>query len=254
MNVEVEAQPVMALGPVDAARADVDKAHKGLGDRAGEVFHATAACVLELVDTQVEAFVVTQPERTSELGAKGVEKLRSELAAARSKLTADCHRRLKDAFGWTFPQSPPDWIGEADRVPLFNGSVTLPWMVDDTIRALVPAAARLVAANGYEVWPRQPKVQPGTPERPRLPPQLVWERAADGSAKRYLGSYRAPARLIVAMRSYSDARLQYFKRLRALHRLETERRERDARIEDDVAAQEVVQPAAALWSAARERA
>lgn len=246
------AQPVAPSGPVDAAREGVTRAHKQLAERATEVFQATAACVVDLVEAQLEGFVVAQPGRTEELKPKGVERLGADLAAARTKLTADSFRRLKDAFGWTYPQAAPAWIGDADRVPLYQGGTTLPWMIDDTIRALVPVAARLAAEAGYAVWPPPAEKDPSVRERRRLPPSTIWERGADDSVLRYLGPYPAPVRLVVALRSYSDARLQYFRRLRALRRIEADLLDRDARIDDEVARREVAQPAAALWSVARE--
>jgi hypothetical protein len=247
-------QPVAPPGPVDMARNDVSKAHKQLAERANDVFQATATFVADLVESQVEAFVIAQPARTDELKRKGVERLEGDLAAARTKLTEESWRRLKDAFSWAYPQAAPAWIGEADRLPLYQGGTSLPWMIDDTIRGLVTTAARLAAGAGYDIWPEPPvDKDPATRDRPRLPPSAIWEKGADGGVARYLGPYGAPAPLVVALRSYSDARLRYFRRLRALRRLEADLRDRDARIEDEVVRNEVVQPAAALWSEARQQ-
>jgi hypothetical protein len=249
-----EAPQTEAPTPVDVALDGVSKAHQQLAERANEVFQATATFVADLVESQVEAFVIAQPARTEELKRKGVERLEADLAAARTRLTGESYRRLKDAFSWTYPQAAPAWIGEADRLPLYEGGTSLPWMIDDTIRGLVTTAARLAAAAGYDIWPEPPlDKDPATRDRPRLRPSATWEKGADGGVARYLGPYSAPTRLIVALRSYSDARLQYFRRLRALRRIESDVRDRDARIEDEVVRNEVVQPAAALWSEARQQ-
>ena len=79
-------------------------------------------------------------------------------------------------------------------------------------------------------------------------PRSQWEISADGTVQRYLGPFAVPSKLVVALRSYSDARLRYFRKLRALRRLEAEKSARDARIESEVARDAALLPATALWS------
>lgn len=247
-------EAVQAIGPADpveAARGDLARAHKQLAERANDVFQATASFVGELVELLLDGIVVAQPGRTAELGRKGVDRLRSDLAETRSKLTVDSYRRLKDSFAWTYPQAEPAWAGDADRVPLYQGGKAMPWMIDDTVRALGASAAQLAAGAGYAISPTRLDETPSSgPARRRIPPTRVWETGADEAVERYVGPYAVPIRLIVALRGYSDARLQYFRRLRVLRRLDADRRERDARIDDEVMRQELLQPAAVLWSVA----
>jgi hypothetical protein len=212
------------------ARAEVVAAGRQLADRANDVFRATSSIVGETVEQRLEAIVLGQPERTQKLGKSGVEKLRAELTAATVKLPGETAKRLVGAFSWTFPQEAA-WIGESDRIPLYEGGGDLPWMIDDAIRASAAIAGRLAAAAGFEVTPRS-----------------RWELAGDGTVQRYLGPFAVPSRLVIALRSYSDARLRYFRRLRALRRLEAEKSQRDAQIEAEVLRDSALLPATALWS------
>ena len=212
------------------ARAEVVAASRQLTDRANDVFRATTAVIVETVEQRLEATVLGQPERTQQLGKAGVGKLRSELTAATAKLPAESAKRLVGAFAWTFPQEAA-WIGESDRTPLYQGGGDLPWMIDDAIRFSAAVAGRLAAGAGYDVTPRS-----------------QWEIAADGTVQRYLGPFAVPSKLVIALRSYSDARLRYFRKLRALRRLEAEKSARDAQIENEVARDAAMLPATALWS------
>jgi hypothetical protein len=229
MRDPVPSSPDLAAA-IDDARAEVTAASRQLTDRANDVFRATAGVLAELIDQRVEAIVLGQPERTQKLGPTGVERLRGDLAAAIAKVPAESAKRLVGAFSWTFPQEAA-WIGESDRTPLYEGGGDLPWMIDDTIRATVGVAGRLAADAGYEVAPRS-----------------HWESTADGSVQRYLGPFMTPSRLIVTMRSYSDARLRYFRKLRALRRLEAEKASRDSRIEGEAQREAALGPAVALWA------
>jgi hypothetical protein len=212
------------------ARAEVVAASRQLTDRANDVFRATAAVVVDAVERRVEGFVLGQPERTQKLGKSGVDRLRSDLSAALAKVPAESAKRLAGAFSWTFPQEAA-WIGEGDRAPLFEGGADLPWMIDDAIRASSAVAGNLAAGAGFEVVPRS-----------------QWETAGDGTVQRYLGPFATPSKLVIALRSYSDARLRYFRRLRGLRRLEAEKSARDARIETEVQRESALLPATTLWS------
>jgi hypothetical protein len=212
------------------ARAEVVAAGRQLTDRANDVFRATTAVVVETVEQRLEGFVLGQPDRTQDLGKTGVGKLRAELTAAIAKLPGESAKRLVGAFSWTFPQEAA-WIGESDRTPLYQGGGDLPWMIDDAIRATAATAGRLAAGAGYDVVPRS-----------------QWETAADGTVQRYLGPFVVPSKLVIALRSYSDARLRYFRKLRALRRLEAEKSARDAQIEAEVARDAALLPATTLWS------
>lgn len=213
------------------ARAEVAAAGKQLTERANDVFRATSVIVLETVDQRLEAIVFGQPEHTTKLGKSGVDKLRSELAAVKAKLPGESAKRLVSAFSWTFPQEAA-WIGEGDKTPLYQGGGDLPWMIDDAIRTSAAAAGRLAADAGFEITPRS-----------------QWARDGDGTVQRFLGPYATPARLVIALRAYSDARLRYFRKLRALRRLESEKAARDAQIEAEVAREAQLLPATVLWSA-----
>ena len=57
------------------------------------------------------------------------------------------------------------------------------------------------------------------------------------------------AKLVIALRAYSDARMRYFRKLRVLRRLESEKATRDAQIEAEVAREAQLLPATVLWSA-----
>ena len=212
------------------ARAEVAAASRQLTDRANDVFRATVSVIVETVEQRVEAVVLGQPDRTQKLGKSGVERLRADLRTATAKLPGESAKRLVGAFSWTFPQEAA-WIGDSDRTPLYQGGADLPWMIDDAIRVSAAAAGRLATEAGYEVTPRS-----------------QWEISADGTVQRYLGPFAVPSKLVVALRSYSDARLRYFRKLRALRRLEAEKSARDARIESEVARDAALLPATALWS------
>lgn len=212
------------------ARAEVVGASRQLTDRANDVFRATASVVVETVQQLLEGFVLGQPERTQKLGKSGVDRLRADLNAATSKLPAESAKRLVGAFSWTFPQEA-SWIGEGDRSPLYQGGGDLPWMIDDAIRASAASAGRLASEAGFEVVPRS-----------------QWEIGADGTVQRFLGPFATPAKLVIALRSYSDARIRYFRKLRALRRLEAAKSARDASIENEVQREAALLPATTLWS------
>lgn len=214
------------------ARAEVVAASKQLTDRANDVFRATTEIVVETVEQRLQAFVLGQPDRTAKLGKSGIDRLRADLTAAKAKLPGESAKRLVTAFSWTFPQEAA-WIGESDKRPLYEGGADLPWMIDDAIRASTATAGRLAADAGYEITPRS-----------------QWEVAGDGTVQRYLGPFAVPSKLVIALRSYADARLRYFRKLRALRRLEAEKSARDAQIESEVARDAALLPATALWSIA----
>jgi hypothetical protein len=212
------------------ARAEVADAGRQLTDRANDVFRATASLVVATVQQWLETFVLGQPHRTEELGKSGVNRLRTGLTEAVAKLPGESAKRLAGAFSWTFPQEAA-WIGESDRTPLYQGGGDLPWMIDDAIRASAAIAGRLASDAGFEVGPRS-----------------QWEVAADGTVQRYLGPFATPAPLVIALRSYSDARLRYFRKLRFLRRLEAEKSSRDAQIEREVQREATLLSASELWS------
>lgn len=217
---------------ITEARAEVAGASRQLTDRANDVFRATVSVIVETVEQRVQAVVLGQPERTAKLGKGGVDRLRSDLSAATAKLPGESAKRLVGAFSWTFPQEAA-WIGDSDRTPLYHGGADLPWMIDDAIRVSAAIAGRLASDAGYEVTPRS-----------------QWEISADGTVQRFLGPFAVPSKLVVALRSYSDARIRYFRKLRALRRLEAEKSARDARIENEVARDAALLPATVLWSSA----
>ena len=215
---------------IGEARTEVAAASRQLTDRANDVFRATGAVVVATVEQWVEAFVLGQPDQTQKLGKTGIDQLRADLTAAKTKLPGESAKRLVGAFSWTFPQEAA-WIGESDRSPLYEGGGELPWMIDDAIRRSAAAGGRLAGAAGYEITPRS-----------------HWELASEGTVQRYLGPFATPSRLVIALRSYSDARLRYFRKLRALRRLEAEKSARDARIENEVQREAALLPATVLWS------
>ncbi|HEY4228070.1 MAG TPA: hypothetical protein VGM49_07010, partial [Candidatus Limnocylindrales bacterium] len=201
MRDPIPATPDLSDAITDA-RAEVAAASRQLTDRANDVFRATGAVVVETVEQWVEAFVLGQPDRTEKLGKSGVDRLRADLVATKARLPGESAKRLVGAFSWTFPVEAA-WIGESDRAPLYEGGGDLPWMIDDAIRLSAAAGGRLAAEAGYQVTPRS-----------------HWELSGEGSVQRYLGPFATPPRLVIALRSYSDARLRYFRKLRALRRLE----------------------------------
>lgn len=221
--------PDLAISIVDA-RDEVAGASRQLTDRANDVFRATSAVVIQTVEERLEGFVLGQPERTQKLGRAGVERVRADLSAAVTKLPAESAKRLVGSFSWTFPQEAA-WIGDGDRAPLYQGGGDLPWMIDDAIRASAAVAGRIATEAGFEIVPRS-----------------QWEVGADGTVQRYLGPFEVPSKLVIALRSYSDARIRYFRKLRALRRLEAEKSARDARIEAEVARDSALLPATVLWS------
>jgi hypothetical protein len=229
MRDPIPATPDLSDAITDA-RAEVAAASRQLTDRANDVFRATGAVVVETVEQWVEAFVLGQPDRTEKLGKSGVDRLRADLVAAKARLPGESAKRLVGAFSWTFPVEAA-WIGESDRAPLYEGGGDLPWMIDDAIRLSAAAGGRLAAEAGYQVTPRS-----------------HWELSGEGSVQRYLGPFATPPRLVIALRSYSDARLRYFRKLRALRRLEAEKSARDARIESEVQREAALLPATVLWS------
>jgi hypothetical protein len=229
MRDPIPATPDLSDAITDA-RAEVAAASRQLTDRANDVFRATGAVVVETVEQWVEAFVLGQPDRTEKLGKSGVDRLRADLVATKARLPGESAKRLVGAFSWTFPVEAA-WIGESDRAPLYEGGGDLPWMIDDAIRLSAAAGGRLAAEAGYQVTPRS-----------------HWELSGEGSVQRYLGPFATPPRLVIALRSYSDARLRYFRKLRALRRLEAEKSARDARIESEVQREAALLPATVLWS------
>lgn len=218
------------IDAITDARAEVVGASRQLTDRANDVFRATASVVVETVEQLLEGFVLGQLERTQKLGKSGVDRLRADLTAATAKLPAESAKRLVGAFSWTFPQEA-SWIGEGDRSPLYQGGGDLPWMIDDAIRASAATAGRLASEAGFEVVPRS-----------------QWEIGADGTVQRFLGPFATPGKLVIALRSYSDARIRYFRKLRALRRLEAAKSARDASIENEVQREAALLPATTLWS------
>jgi len=222
------------IDAITEARAEVVGASRQLTDRANDVFRATAAVVVESVQQLLEGFVLGQPERTENLGKGGVDRLRADLNAATAKLPAESAKRLVGAFSWTFPQEAA-WIGEGDRSPLYQGGGDLPWMIDDAIRASAAVAGRLASEAGFKIVPRS-----------------QWEIGADETVQRFLGPFTTPGKLVIALRSYSDARIRYFRKLRALRRLEAAKSARDASIETDVQREAAVLPATTLWSTSAE--
>ena len=229
MRDPIPATPDLGDAIADA-RTEVVAASRQLTDRANDVFRATVSVIVETVQQRVEAVVLGQPDRTQKLGKSGVDKLRADLVAAKAKLPGESAKRLVGAFSWTFPVEAA-WIGESDRAPLYEGGGDLPWMIDDAIRLSAAAGGRLADDAGYEIVPRS-----------------HWERGGDGTVQRYLGPFATPPRLVIALRSYSDARLRYFRKLRALRRLEAEKSARDARIESEVQREAALLPASVLWS------
>jgi hypothetical protein len=229
MRDPVPSTPDLAEAIVEA-RAEVAGASRQLTDRANDVFRATVSVIVETVQQRVEAVVLGQPDRTQKLGKSGVDRLRADLVTATAKLPGESAKRLVTAFSWTFPQEAA-WIGESDHTPLFQGGGDLPWMIDDAIRVSAATAGRLTVDAGYEITPRS-----------------QWEISSDGTVQRYLGPFVVPSKLVVALRSYSDSRIRYFRKLRALRRLEAEKSARDARIEAEVSRDAALLPATALWS------
>ena len=212
------------------ARAEVAAASRQLTDRANDVFRATTTVVVDTVGQRLDGFVLGQPDRTEKLGKTGVDRLRASLNTTTAKLPGVTAKRLVTAFSWTFPQEAA-WIGESDRAPLYEGGADVPWMIDDAIRTSAAAAGRLATEAGFEISPRS-----------------QWEVAADGTVQRYLGPFAVPGRLVIALRSYSDARLRYFRKLRTLRRLEAEKSARDAQIEAQVQRDAAILPATVLWA------
>lgn len=229
MRDPVPSTPDLAAA-IAEARDEVGGASRQLTDRANDVFRATSAVVIAAVEQRLEGFVLGQPERTQKLGKSGVERVRADLAAAVAKLPAESAKRLVSSFSWTFPQEAA-WIGDGDKAALYQGGGDLPWMIDDAIRSSAAVAGRIATEAGFEIQPRS-----------------QWEVSADGTVQRYLGPFEVPSKLVIALRSYSDARLRYFRKLRALRRLEAEKAARDARIEAEVARDSALLPATVLWS------
>lgn len=215
---------------IERARAEVAAASAQLNRRANEVFRATAALVAGLVEERVEAFALTQADRTAKLGPARVEKLKRDLAAVLAAMPAASAKHLAAAFPWTFPQAPTE-IGDRDRAPLYQGGRDLPWMLDDVVREMTAEAGQLARAAGYEIQPAS-----------------HWDVGADGNVRRYLGPYVAAPRLVLGLRGYSDARLRYFRMLRVLRRLEAEKAARDARLEAEVERDSGLAPARWMWA------
>lgn len=219
---------------IDRARAEVAAASAQLNRRANEVFRSTAALVADLVEERAGAFVLAQPDRTAKLGPERVDKLKRDLASVLVAMPASSAKHLAAAFPWTFPQAPTE-IGDRDRAPLYQGGSDLPWMLDDVVREMTAEAGRLARAAGYEINPAS-----------------HWDAGADGKVRRYLGPYFVAPRLTLALRGYSDARLRYFRMLRALRRLEAEKAARDARLEAEAERDSSLAPARWLWTESAE--
>jgi hypothetical protein len=215
---------------IDRARDAVVGASAQLNRRANEVFRETAALVAGLVEERVEAFALAQADRTAGLGSARVDKLKRDLRVLLDSVPVASAKHLAAAFPWTFPKAPAE-IGDRDRAPLFQGGGDLPWMIDDVVREMTAEAGRLARTAGYEIKP---------------PSQ--WDLAADGSPRRYLGQYAVAPRLALALRAYSDARLRYFRMLRALRRLEAEKSARDARLEAEAERDSSLAPARWMWT------
>lgn len=212
------------------AQADLAAASTQLNFRANDVFKATSGFIGELVGSLLGATVLAQPERTEKLGASGVAKLKGRLAEWQAQVPVASAKHLRGAFAWTFPQAPQD-IGDTDLAPLFLGNGELPWMMTDAIRVLAAGAGELARSGGYEVSPSS-----------------SWDVAGDGTVRRYLGQFEVAPRVTIALRSYSDARLRYFRRLRKLRRLESRRDTLDARLEADADRESTIGAARWLWS------
>jgi hypothetical protein len=219
---------------IERARAEVAGASAQLNRRANEVFRATASLVAELVEDHVGGFVLAQPERTAKLGHERVDKLKRDLASILAAMPVSSAKHLAAAFPWTFPQ-PPAEIGDRDRAPLYQGGSDLPWMLDDVVREMTAEAGRLARAAGYDIEPPS-----------------HWDAGADGKVRRYLGPYAVASRLTLALRGYSDARLRYFRMLRALRRVEAEKAARDARLEAEAERDSSLAPARWLWTESAE--
>jgi hypothetical protein len=226
---DTEVSPQGLDAEIASAREAVAAASAQLNLRANDVFHATSAFTGDLVRERLEAIVLSQPERTSKLGAKGVERLKADLATWLTQLPVASAKHIRGAFAWTFPQAPVD-IGSGELTPLFLGDGELPWMMSDAIRVLTAEAGELARAAGFEVSPPS-----------------YWESAPDGKVRRYLGPFQVAPRVTIALRSYSDARLRYFRTLRALRRLEVRKAALDARIEADAERDSTLASARWLW-------
>jgi hypothetical protein len=226
-------KPDLAKRILDA-RGDLMAASAHLNRRANQVFRATAAVVADLIAERLTAFVLGQPDRTQSLGSTKVDNLKRELAAMVAEIPARSAKHLAGAFAWTFPRAPTE-IGDRDRSPLFRGDQSLPWMIDDVIREMTAAGARLAQASGYEIGPAS-----------------HWDIAPDGNVRRYLGPLEVPSRLTLALRSYSDARLRYFRALRIVRRLEAEKHALDARLAFEVEQDSAIAPARWLWTESRK--
>jgi hypothetical protein len=239
--------PAVAAVPAGLAGADtelgaaIEQAHDAvaaasqqLNLRANDVFNATSAFIADFVAARLEAIVLGQPERTAKLGAKGIERLKADLAAWQKQLPVASAKHLRGAFAWTFPQAPTA-IGEAEMTPLFLGDRDLPWMMGDAIRTLAAEAGELARGAGYEVRPAS-----------------HWDIATDGAVRRYLEPFDVAPRVTIALRSYSDARLRYFRTVRGLRRLEAQKAALDARIEAETEREAALAPARWLWGASTE--
>lgn len=215
---------------IEAARESVVAAGKLLVGRANEVFISTSTFIGGLGARQVDGFVLGQPERTSALGVAGVEKVKAKLAAWQAGVPLASAKRLRAVYAWTFPE-PPLEIGDAERTPLFLGDRELPWIVADTIRSMVGEAAEIAREARFVVTP---------------PSSFEFE--PDGAVRRFAAPLDVAPRVRIALRSYSDARLRYFRTLRRLRRLEARKAAADRRIEAEVEEESRLAPARWLWS------
>jgi hypothetical protein len=219
---------------IDPAPAEDAAASAQLNRRPNEIFRATAALVAELVEDRVGALVLAQPDRTAKLGTERVDKLKGDLASTLATMPVSSAKHLAAAFPWTFPKAPAE-IGDRDRAPLYQGGSDLPWMLDDVVREMTAEAGRLARAAGFDIDPAS-----------------HWDEGADGKVRRYLGPYVVAPRLTLALRGYSDARLRYFRMLRALRRLEAEKSARDARLEAEADRDSTLAPVRWLWTESAE--
>ncbi len=215
---------------LDAASGELALASVLLNQRANAVFRAAATQIRALVEQRVEAFVLEQPAHTTGLGRDRVEKLKKALETSLAALPGASAKHLAGAFAWTFPQVPAE-VGDRDRVPFFRGGGELPWMLDDVIRAMVAEAGRLAHAAGFEIAPAS-----------------HWDVAPDRTVRRYLGPFVPNSQMTVALRSYADARLRYFRTLRSVRRVEAEARARRSEIEAEVERGSAGLSARSLWT------
>ena len=215
---------------IAAARESTSGAAKHLGERANAIFGAVSAQAVDEVRRRVDNLVLGQPRHTAALDDKRLARLRADIAGLLRTLPGATMKQLAAEFRWTFPQEP-EWVGDADQGPMYHGAAQPPTLVVDVIRTAVGGAARIVGGAGYQ-----------------LHPASHWVARADGVVERYIGPIEPSPRLIVALRGYADARLRYFRKLRAVHRLEADRTALERRVDAEVERDEVMQATRARWA------